>query len=578
MPGNDCSTQKGVEVATSHGWTEWFTDDYGGHVDIHHAPNNGSSVKITVTPPTKCGWTCGTWKVLERTSDLKTFKVVKTGSGCVVDLVPNKGFWRTGIDMMLVKQSSASPTPTPKCQIGGSWTQGTGTTGIMNWLDLGTSGTTNGYVNGPEVKVVCPSGQVFTNNGTYCTRWDGKKYFDGKTSVCGEPGSEPVYPDRRQSPTPTPKCTPGQWTQGTGTTGVMNWLGLGSSGDTGYIDRPEVLVSCQSDQTFTNGGTYCTSWDGKKRFNGGTSLCMGKNPQATLIPTKGVDAGVTTPVGGQADLACSMKVTSGTGEVLAGSELRTNTGSSITISNTGTRTVGEVYVVRCNEDPNGNCNSIAVEWQAKTGNREKFGLSDRAYTFNTPGVYLVAANAYDGPDGQCNWLCSGEGTLRQRSSQTPSECVGTGQWTAYRVNGCTSNCGERKIRVFAGSTNCKQCPAEFSCYKKGSGSSEEYKWFTQGYAMAGFSRIDNSQCTSRNVTKPTFKGKTFGDANCDGYVNAYDYSIWRKEFIDMSEGADRNSATWEADFGGSNGTCDGIVNGIDYSIFRTKYRELGGNQ
>jgi hypothetical protein len=78
-------------------------------------------------------------------------------------------------------------------------------------------------------------------------------------------------------------------------------------------------------------------------------------------------------------------------------------------------------------------------------------------------------------------------------------------------------------------------------------------------------------CVANNVTAPIYQGKGNGDANCDGVVDGTDYSVWRKEFMDISEGGQESSNSWEADFTGSDGICDGVVNGIDYSKWKGNY-------
>jgi glycogen synthase len=70
---------------------------------------------------------------------------------------------------------------------------------------------------------------------------------------------------------------------------------------------------------------------------------------------------------------------------------------------------------------------------------------------------------------------------------------------------------------------------------------------------------------------PTFKGKENGDSNCDGIVNGADYSVWRREYIDISQRGDLVRNNWESDFTGPNGKCDGVVNGYDYSLWRRQY-------
>ena len=69
------------------------------------------------------------------------------------------------------------------------------------------------------------------------------------------------------------------------------------------------------------------------------------------------------------------------------------------------------------------------------------------------------------------------------------------------------------------------------------------------------------------VIKPMYIGKGGGDANCDGLVNGVDYSIWRKEYIDICKTLPVIRNTWEADF-----NCDGTVGAYDYSLWRRGYR------
>ncbi len=121
---------------------------------------------------------------------------------------------------------------------------------------------------------------------------------------------------------------------------------------------------------------------------------------------------------------------------------------------------------------------------------------------------------------------------------------------------------------------CKSCPRDFKCYKKTwAGRTDEYKWFVSNYKMIGFNLVADSECVSRQVVKPDYKGKGVGDANCDGFVDGSDYSIWRKEFVDMAQGGATNpfNGNAESDF-----NCDGVVNGVDYSIWRTTYIDSRG--
>lgn len=102
----------------------------------------------------------------------------------------------------------------------------------------------------------------------------------------------------------------------------------------------------------------------------------------------------------------------------------------------------------------------------------------------------------------------------------------------------------------------------FSCYSNGS----SYKWFAEGYAQTGYQKLANStECSSRNIAVPTFKGKARGDANCDGFTDGADYSIWRKEYVDQIKTNNR----WEADFDCKNG-----VDPADYSNWRRNYLDF----
>jgi len=120
---------------------------------------------------------------------------------------------------------------------------------------------------------------------------------------------------------------------------------------------------------------------------------------------------------------------------------------------------------------------------------------------------------------------------------------------------------------------CKECPREFKCYK---GKNSEYKWFVNGYVMEGFVLADSNavqSCEAAGVPKPTFLGKSKGDANCDGSIDVIDYSLWNKEYFDGGKGAVKKS-TWNADFTGNAGKCDGIVDTYDYSLWQKNFSEL----
>ncbi len=70
---------------------------------------------------------------------------------------------------------------------------------------------------------------------------------------------------------------------------------------------------------------------------------------------------------------------------------------------------------------------------------------------------------------------------------------------------------------------------------------------------------------------PNSNSKSQGDANCDGIVDIFDYSLWYKEFTDGKYGAS-NKKTWGADFTGVGGICDGIVDTYDYSLWKNYFK------
>jgi hypothetical protein len=72
---------------------------------------------------------------------------------------------------------------------------------------------------------------------------------------------------------------------------------------------------------------------------------------------------------------------------------------------------------------------------------------------------------------------------------------------------------------------CTECPKTFSCYSNNG----EYKWFATGMPMIGFTLESvETNCTAV-APKPTFLGKSKGDANCDGTIDTADYSLWHKD-------------------------------------------------
>lgn len=116
--------------------------------------------------------------------------------------------------------------------------------------------------------------------------------------------------------------------------------------------------------------------------------------------------------------------------------------------------------------------------------------------------------------------------------------------------------------------SCTECSKDFKCYSNGT----EYKWFVNGYVMTGFTKVTTGTnvTTCNGVAKPTFLGKSKGDANCDGTINTSDYSLWHTEFYSGDAGSIVKK-TWNADFTGINGKCDGKVDVRDFSLWHTNF-------
>ena len=133
-------------------------------------------------------------------------------------------------------------------------------------------------------------------------------------------------------------------------------------------------------------------------------------------------------------------------------------------------------------------------------------------------------------------------------------------------NSCSGLRSDSSQLNVGGSGSCKECPNNFQCYGN---PTYGYKWFVPGYQMSGFDLSVPAYCAG--IPVPTWKGKAKGDANCDGVIDGADYSIWRKEYKDVSNGQPVSSTTWESDF-----SCDRVVDGNDFSIWRRSYIDLGG--
>jgi len=141
------------------------------------------------------------------------------------------------------------------------------------------------------------------------------------------------------------------------------------------------------------------------------------------------------------------------------------------------------------------------------------------------------------------------------------------QSTASNCNNLTSDAASLTVTAAA----CYDCPSVFRCYKNG----ENYKWFVLGYEQTGYVHdytedgvqkvVPDSACTTRQVVKPTFKGKAKADADCNGVTDQADYSIWRKEYLDKIKTGSR----WESDF-----DCNNLVDQADYSNWRRFYLDF----
>jgi hypothetical protein len=70
-----------------------------------------------------------------------------------------------------------------------------------------------------------------------------------------------------ENKTPDMNCQTGSWKTGCFTAGKQ-WCAAGKKCDTGWIDGPEVGVTCPAGSVFLNIGTYCTRTDGKVNFKG----------------------------------------------------------------------------------------------------------------------------------------------------------------------------------------------------------------------------------------------------------------------------------------------------------------------
>jgi len=117
---------------------------------------------------------------------------------------PQKRAAATGATVL----ANSTPTPSPKCATS-SWKTACGFAGKV-WCLPGSS-CNIGWVLGPSASASCPPAYLIINTGTYCTRWDSWKSFNGFTSQCTGDAfclTATKTPTPIATRTPTPTVTP----------------------------------------------------------------------------------------------------------------------------------------------------------------------------------------------------------------------------------------------------------------------------------------------------------------------------------------------------------------------------------
>ena len=161
-------------------------------------------------------------------------------------------------------------------------------------------------------------------------------------------------------------------------------------------------------------------------------------------------------------------------------------------------------------------------------------------------------------------------------------------WCKSTDSKCSGLVSNSNATLSVGSA-CKECSNEFKCYGPADDKVElGYAWFATGYVMEGWTTLVpecycSCDCNNdgviddncRPIPKPQWLGKAKGDANCDGKIDTYDFSLWNTEFV-SSGGEEVVKNDWEADFTGPDGKCDGLVNTYDFSLWNRSFIELGG--
>jgi len=129
-------------------------------------------------------------------------------------------------------------TPPDQCQTS-EWVQSCGWAGY-NWCNLNMT-CDSGWITSPQRYVSCPEFQKFKNTGTYCTRPDGTKKFNGTTSDC--------YNDPSCGPTPTGSISNCYNACGNGVNGKMGRCGDSSS----YVYNKCSHIRCDG----SSNNNYC---------------------------------------------------------------------------------------------------------------------------------------------------------------------------------------------------------------------------------------------------------------------------------------------------------------------------------
>ncbi|MFA4826766.1 MAG: dockerin type I repeat-containing protein [Candidatus Shapirobacteria bacterium] len=97
----NCAGAKGVSLTTTSGVVQWYTD----HFDVINNPQ-GQQQTVTLALPASCGYSCGTWNVIDRGTNLTGNTIVKTGTGCVATFTPQNTDWRTAVTWDISKTAA----------------------------------------------------------------------------------------------------------------------------------------------------------------------------------------------------------------------------------------------------------------------------------------------------------------------------------------------------------------------------------------------------------------------------------------------------------------------------------------